>query len=200
MEVHEPDINENENNNPTEISQPNNTNETPQVQQLHHESDLPNEYPYPVDFDLQKVYGDYIHLNNGSHLNDGVLDDFKWQQRWKVILALPTRRFNAPKGRVGKRYISILSNELAGIKKRKWNSERFLIFQAVILQKAIQIKSSKEIRNRIDRRLDAWLEGSYDLLIQDTMRAARRLSTKGKQQMNDIQLARIFQDFYFKEN
>jgi hypothetical protein len=41
--------------------------------------DLPGATISEADLKLMKVYGDYIHQNDGTHLNGGVQDDSVWQ-------------------------------------------------------------------------------------------------------------------------
>ena len=47
---------------------------------------------------------------------------------------MPLRRYDAPSGRVGRRFVGTLGVELKGVRDRLWNSERFIVFQTVILQ------------------------------------------------------------------
>ena len=36
---------------------------------------------------LKGVYGDFLHHNNRSHLDEGVLGDAVWQRHWRRMLA-----------------------------------------------------------------------------------------------------------------
>jgi hypothetical protein len=134
--------------------------------------DLPGVEMTEADKLLLKVYGDYVHQNDGTHLDGGIADDKVWQKRWIDLAILPTQRYAAPKGAVGKRFVTLLATELAGIVQRKWNSERFLVFQSVILQKAKGVRGSGAIRARITNRLNSWEEGKFDMLVQDSERSA----------------------------
>ena len=49
-----------------------------------------------------------------------------------------------------------MAAELMGFRQRRWNAERFTIFQTVTLQHTQHINKSCDIRQQIDRRLDAW--------------------------------------------
>ncbi len=40
--------------------------------------DLPGYKPTEVDQKLKEVYGDYLHQNDGSHLDGGIQDDAEW--------------------------------------------------------------------------------------------------------------------------
>eukprot|EP00978_Attheya_sp_CCMP212_P009281 scaffold21936_cov50-Attheya_sp.AAC.5 len=69
------------------------------------------------------VYGNYVHHNDGMHLDGGIADDKIWQARWQKSVTLPTKRYDAPGGHVGRQFIEVLVDELKGICKRKWNSD-----------------------------------------------------------------------------
>ena len=43
--------------------------------------DLPGYMPTEVNMKLKEVYGNYLHQNDGSHLDGGILDDAIWQER-----------------------------------------------------------------------------------------------------------------------
>ena len=57
------------------------------------------------------------------------------------------------------------------MRDRRWNLERFIVFQTVILQRARHVTASQAIRRRIEKRLDAWVEGKYAMLVEDTLRS-----------------------------
>ena len=59
--------------------------------------------------------------------------------------------------------------ELKGVRDRLCNSERFIVFQTVILQRARHVTASQAIRRRIGKRLDAWAEGKHSMLVEDTL-------------------------------
>ena len=105
-----------------------------------------------------KVYEDTIHQNYGTPLNGGIKLEDVWQDWLMKLASKQSRRYLTPKGMVGKRFVDLLSFELAGIMKRNWNDEIFLIFQIVILQRTPDITSSSEIRRIISHRLDKWQE------------------------------------------
>ena len=51
--------------------------------------------------------------------------------------------------------MNALAEELQGIRDRRWNSEHFIVFQTVTLQRARHVTASQDIQRRIERRLDA---------------------------------------------
>ena len=88
------------------------------------------------------VYQDWVHQNPGDHLDARIAEDIKWQARWKTLVCMPTQRYDVPSGKVGKIFVGILSIELDGFRARKWNAERVIFFQSVILQRAQGINNS----------------------------------------------------------
>ena len=84
-----------------------------------------------------------------------------------------------PNRRVGSCFVHALATKLTGVRKCRWNAERFVIFQTVILQCAWHTTKLYEIQKWIDRRLDAWEAGDHEMLVGDTARTcAQYLSTR----------------------
>ena len=68
---------------------------------------------------------------------------------------MTSRRYDALSGKFGRRFVRTLGEELKGVQDRRWNSERFIVFQTVILQQARHVTASQAIRWRIENQLDA---------------------------------------------
>ena len=68
------------------------------------------------------------------------------RERWRTLAAMPARRYDVPSGRVGRRFVQALAAELTGIWQRRWNAERFIVFQTATLQRAQNVTNSCEIR------------------------------------------------------
>ena len=117
------------------------------------------------------VYWDWVHGNPGTHLNGGVADDWVWQAWWRDLVVMPSRRYDAPSGKVGHQFVGMLVAELQGVRDRRWNSERFIVFQTVILKRARHVTTSHAIRRRIEKMLDAWGPGKHSMLVGDTLRS-----------------------------
>ena len=83
---------------------------------------------------------------------------------------MPLRRYDAPNGRVGRRFVGKLGADLKGVRDRLWNSERFIVFWTVILQQAQHVTASQAFHWRIEKRLDAWAEEKHTMLVEDTLR------------------------------
>jgi hypothetical protein len=132
-------------------------------------ADLPGFVPAVADGLLDSVYGDHPHHNDGRHLDGGVSGDAQWQRRWRRIAELPTTPYSVPQGRVGRRFVATLAAEFQGVKARSWNSERPLVFAAVVLQTAPGVKRARDIRKRLTQRMDLWDQGRFIALVDDTV-------------------------------
>ena len=63
---------------------------------------------------LQGVYGDFLHHNNGSHLDGGIADNAAWQRCWRRLAAQSASWYAMPSGAVGRRFMSILARNGGG--------------------------------------------------------------------------------------
>ena len=88
------------------------------------------------------------------------------------IVFMPTQRYDTPSGKFGKRFVGILSVEIVGVCVRKWNSERVIIFQSVILQHAQGVNNPPRIHKRVLFRLDFWNCGAFDIIVKDVYNLA----------------------------
>ena len=64
--------------------------------------------------------------------------------------------------------MGILSVELDGFCARKWNTERVIVFQSVILQCVQGVNNSAQICKRILFWLNLWNCGAFDDLVKET--------------------------------
>ena len=149
--------------------------------------DVPGYVPTPEDLRLQEVYRDWVHGNPGTHLDGGT-----WQGWWRDLAVMPSRRYEAPIGKVGRRYVNAFVGELRGVGDRRWNSEQFIVFQTVMLRRARHVTASREIRRRIEKRLDAWEAGSYTMLVEETLRSSTQYLTAVHREENAEHRAKTF--------
>ena len=63
----------------------------------------------------------------------------------------------------------MLASEFNGVRARKWNSERPIIFAPIILRKTTGVYKARDIRTRITRRLNEWEKGNHAALVADTI-------------------------------
>jgi hypothetical protein len=127
-----------------------------EVQDVTTVGDLSGATILAVDIKLMKVFGDYIHQNDGTHLDGGIEEDDAWQGQCSQLIALLSQHYDAPSGALGQNFICLLTKELEGICCRKWISEWFLVFQMVMLQHSREVKTSSAIRRRLTMRMDSW--------------------------------------------
>ena len=95
---------------------------------------------------------------------------------------MPSRRYDAPSGKVGRRFVGILGAEMKGVWDQRWNSERFIVFQTVILQRACHVTASHVIGRRIKKMLDAWGDGKHAMLVGDTLRYCEEYLTAAQRE------------------
>ena len=86
------------------------------------------------------------------------------------MFAYPTLRRTIRKSR--KNIFATLSVKLDGIRARKWNSKRVIIFLLVILQRAEAVNNAKHICTRIQFWLYFWNRGAFEKLAKDTFNTA----------------------------
>jgi hypothetical protein len=65
-----------------------------------------------------------------------------WQNYWERLVVYPSKTYLIPTGAVGKRFIRELAQLLDNTVKRKCNSEKFITFQMVILQKGSAVSTA----------------------------------------------------------
>ena len=155
-------------------------------------SDLPGYSLTEVDRLLDKVYGDHIHQNPGTHLDGGVADDFLWQSYWRQLVEYPPSFYDTPTGALGKRLVGYFAKLLEGIMKRKWNGEKLIVFSQVIYQRSPGIKRAKDVRRHITHKLDLWDKGEHQLLYEMTLRDLQACLSKSRGTTTPEQRAKTF--------
>ena len=76
-----------------------------------------------VDKLLSQVYSSSCNNLDGTDDLANITDNLLWQQLWRKIAQQNTTIYHLPHGPVGRRFLTILSQEFKGVKERKWNSE-----------------------------------------------------------------------------
>ena len=107
-------------------------------------------------------------------------------------MGLSPQCYDVPSGKIGRLFVAALTRELEGVVERSWNSERFLVFPAVILQRSPSAKRARDIRRRIEYRLQAWAEGKFNMLVEDTSRTSISLISTKRRSMSDEQIAKTY--------
>ena len=75
----------------------------------------PGYLPPGEDWQIQEVYGDWVHSNYGDHLSGGIADDKDWHTRWITLAVMFVRHYNTPSRRVGRRFLHALAVEIIGV-------------------------------------------------------------------------------------
>jgi hypothetical protein len=148
--------------------------------------------PTPADQLLASIYGDYVHSNDGCHLDGGVTDDHRWQWRWRRVVQHSPTRYSVPRGRIGRRFLATLTREFRGVRQRHWNSERPLVYAAVILQASPGVRRARNIRRRLERRMDCWDQGHFTALIDDSKAEMKANARPRNRQADPEVTARAF--------
>ncbi|WP_288993061.1 hypothetical protein, partial [uncultured Marinobacter sp.] len=141
---------------------------------------------------MDEVYGDHVHQNSGQHLDGGITDDAMWQSYWRRLVVYHSRQYNVPKGKVGHRFLEMITDNIEGVISRKWNSERWIVFQMVILQCSRDVSGAKGIRDRLTRRMNDWRDGNFLALVQETERDMKTYLTSKRNGTTTEQRAKIF--------
>ena len=74
----------------------------------------PGYNPTPEDLCLQEFYGDWVHSNPGTHLDGGISNNTVWQAWWRYLVVMPLRLYDTPSGRVERRFVGTLRDDLRG--------------------------------------------------------------------------------------
>jgi len=92
----------------------------------------------------------------------------EWQTYLRRLIVYPSQQYDLPHGSIGKQFLSGLATLLDSIITRKCNSEHFLVYHLVILQRSPTVKSSSDIRRCLQWHMDAWDARQYSMLVQAT--------------------------------
>jgi hypothetical protein len=87
--------------------------------------------------------------------------------------------YNPPKGGLRQLVVLTMAREFGGVCERRWNSERALIFAACVLRKSPGVIRARDIKRRVERRLQLWTDGHYNALVQDIVGEAKRGASSG---------------------
>jgi len=95
---------------------------------------------------LDAIYGDHIHVYNGSLLNGGIPMDWMWQAYWQQMTQIPPIHYSVPKGVVGRHFLTILTHKFQAMQVAQTsNLEKPLVFAAIILPKTPGVRAAKDI-------------------------------------------------------
>jgi len=121
-----------------------------------------------------------------------VADDPEWQAYHQSLVTYHAHHYDLPKS-LAKQFLTILTDLINGVIKRDHNSEKFLVFIMVILQKQRHIRGSKAIRALIQSRLNSWIKGDYKMLVSSAvtdmtaMMSSKRGNTTTEERLHTFQ-------------
>ena len=70
--------------------------------------------------------------------------------------------------------------------------ERFNVFQMATLQRARHVTASRDIRRRIEKRLDTWEAENHAMLVDDTLRSCTQYLTAVRREETAEHRAKTF--------
>ena len=100
--------------------------------------------------------------------------------------------YDAPSGKAGHCFVGALVEDLHGVQDRQWNSERFINFQTVILQRARHVAASHAIQRRIEKRIDALVAGRHRMLLEETLCTCAQYLTAARREESDEHRAKTY--------
>ncbi len=147
-----------------------------------HGADLRLQRLTAADRRLLGIFGDTIHFNNGTHLNGGIgaAEDAKWKRLYNRVAACSLPLYNLPNGQWAHRFLMTLTDLWVRAIQRRWNLERPLVFQAVILCCIHGITQFHDIKPIIWGWLDAWDAARYVALVKEVEEANLDLGGGGR--------------------
>lgn len=133
-------------------------------------SDLPSHTQTLIDDEFDRVFGDHIHLNDGTHLHNNISDDTIWQHYYQRLTNFHCSPYEVPTGSLGQRFISTLASLLNGVNNFTHNSEKFEVFIITMLQRDPIIRRTRDIKHCLEKRLNAWDLQQFNMLVNETER------------------------------
>jgi hypothetical protein len=95
---------------------------------------------------------------------------------------------------VRKIFIYTLAKLLDGVRARKWNSEQFIVYSLVLLQRGdATIKLVKAAIGRMIATMDAWNKGNVKMPVHGTVQDTEARLLKWQDRQSPEQRARVFQ-------
>jgi hypothetical protein len=118
-----------------------------------------------ADRQLLGIFGGTIHLNDRTHLASGIgaAEDAKWQWLYNRVATCSLPLYDLPNGLWAHHILTMLTNLWVGVIQ---NSERPLVFQAVILHCIHGITQFHDVKPIIWGQLDTWDVARYVALVK----------------------------------
>ena len=104
----------------------------------------------------------------------GPRNDF-WGKIWERVIRLRGKQYRLPGGALGRKFTSIYSDEINALARGEKKSEISVCFAPLMLQKDKNVKTTKDMRRLIHRRIEMRQEQKIDLLIQEAEKCDKKL-------------------------
>ena len=145
-----------------------------------------------MDIKIAEVFdGNCIRSNDGTHRHGDIKDNDKWQMRFRSLVELPLHLYDLSNDSTGKSFIRILSDELDGVRGRKWNMERPLCFIASVLQKSENIKGASIFNKWIQNRTNAWNEEKFSALSSSVVKYVEAMMGRKQENLDAKERAKV---------
>ena len=134
-------------------------------------------------------------FGHGLLCSDGEISLDKWHVWWKQLVLSYGSLYDLPNGNVGKKFTSILADEIVNLSEKKVTSERFIVFCRVILQRDNGVRKGSDVRRLVQRRLDLWSNGNFEELVQEAIRCCsqgKRRYKKGNDEGDSDHVNKVF--------
>ena len=59
---------------------------------------------------IKEAYGDWVHAKSGNQLHGGIMDYGAWRGWWLDLAVIPSCRYDAPAGKVGRHFVGDLDD------------------------------------------------------------------------------------------
>ena len=97
--------------------------------------------------------------------------------RWTVSVNLQSKLYLVPGGKIGRKYVDLLTKKVCQLNQNEC-SERLLVFNRLILQRDPMIKTTRDVRAFIERRLEDWESSKFNILLQEAKRCSQKQPRK----------------------
>ncbi len=98
---------------------------------------IPDKFNRPIGEEkMIEGFGRPLVGSDGGDMND------MWCSRWRRVVRCQCRQYDVPRGSVGRDFIGVVTEEIAGLTRCESKSERLIVFMAVILQRDSLVKKS----------------------------------------------------------
>ena len=108
------------------------------------------------------------------------------------VVRLNGMHYDVPGGAVGRRYVDLLTEEVAHLAAGNFSADRLVVFSSVVLQRDKSVKKMADVRRVLERRMKMWVDNEFDLLLQEAERCDRSVSGIRKDRVADAQVVKVF--------